>query len=47
MKRIALLLFAGSFVFAQDHHNMVTEHGDQVMGFSHEKTNHHFELSYL
>ena len=25
---------------------MVNDHGDQVMGFSHEKTTHHFELHY-
>lgn len=25
---------------------MVNEHGDKVMGFSHEKTTHHFELTY-
>ena len=25
---------------------MVNEHGDKVMGFSREKTTHHFELSY-
>jgi hypothetical protein len=25
---------------------MVNEHGDHVMGFSHEKTTHHFELRY-
>ena len=29
----------------QDRHNMVTEHGDKVMGFSHEKTMHHFVLT--
>lgn len=28
-----------------DHHNMVNEHGDKVMGFSHEKTTHHFVLT--
>ncbi len=32
--------------FAQDHQSMVNEHGDHVMGFSHEKTTHHFELNY-
>ena len=31
---------------AQDHHSQVNEHGDHVMGFSHEKTTHHFELHY-
>ena len=30
---------------AQDHHNTVKEHGDKVMGFSHEKTTHHFVLT--
>jgi hypothetical protein len=30
---------------AQDHHSMVNEHGDKVMGFSHEKTTHHFVLT--
>lgn len=25
---------------------MVNEHSDKVMGFSHEKTTHHFELTY-
>ena len=25
---------------------MVDEHGDRVMGFSHDKTTHHFELNY-
>jgi hypothetical protein len=31
---------------AQDtaHHAAVNEHGDHVMGFSHEKTTHHFRL---
>jgi len=36
-----LLLFAGP----QDHdHSMVDKRGDKVMGFSHEKTTHHFLL---
>jgi len=26
------------------HHDAVNQHGDQVMGFSHEKTTHHFRL---
>ena len=30
---------------AQDHHNTINEHGDKVMGFSHEKTTHHFVLT--
>ncbi len=47
MIRIAsVLLLGGCLAFAQDHHAAVSEHGDQVMGFSHEKTTHHFELSY-
>jgi len=29
----------------QDHQAQVNEHGDHVMGFSHEKTTHHFELN--
>jgi hypothetical protein len=40
------LLLAAASTFAQDHHQMVNERGDQVMGFSHEKTTHHFELKY-
>ncbi len=46
MHRIALLLVGAVLASAQDHHTMVNEHGDHVMGFSHEKTTHHFELSY-
>lgn len=30
---------------AQEHHDIVNEHGDKVMGFSHEKTTHHFVLT--
>lgn len=41
------LLAASISAFAQeDRHAMVNAHGDHVMGFSHEKTTHHFELSY-
>lgn len=29
---------------SQDHHADVNKHGDHVMGFSHEKTIHHFRL---
>ena len=44
-KTAASLLFGVVFAFAhQDHQSMVNEHGDHVMGFSHEKTTHHFEL---
>jgi hypothetical protein len=46
LKTTPLLFLAATLAFAQDHHAMVNEHGDQVMGFSHEKTTHHFELSY-
>ena len=46
MFRTALVLMIGlCFAYGQqDHQAMVNEHGDQVMGFSHEKTAHHFEL---
>jgi hypothetical protein len=30
---------------SHDHHAMVENHGDQAMGFSHDKTTHHFLLS--
>ena len=47
MLRAAAFLFLGvSLAISQDHHAMVNEHGDKVMGFSHEKTTHHFELNY-
>jgi len=46
MNRIALLLLAVALAFSQDHPAMVSQHGDHVMGFSHEKTTHHFELNY-
>jgi len=42
-----ILLALSLAAFAQqDHHAMVNAHGDHIMGFSHEKTTHHFELSY-
>jgi len=45
--RTAVLLFGiTAAALAQDHHATVAEHGDTVMGFSHEKTTHHFELTY-
>ena len=47
----AVLLTSGLAAFAQlqgqnehDHHQAVNRRGDQVMGFSHEKTKHHFYL---
>jgi hypothetical protein len=39
-------MLATTLSSAQDQHQMVNEHGDKVMGFSHEKTTHHFEDSY-
>ena len=47
MLRTASLLFLGTALAftQQDHQAMVNEHGDHVMGFSHEKTTHHFELN--
>jgi len=41
------LLSLSALAFGQDHdqHDMA-KRGDTVMGFSHEKTTHHFELSY-
>ena len=45
-KMLLLLSLCGLVALAQDHHQMVDEHGDAVMGFSHEKTTHHFELHY-
>ena len=38
-----LLPFAG-LASQDEHHNGVNARGDQVMGFSHEKTRHHFRL---
>ena len=41
-----LVVLLSSFAFGQqDHTAMVNQHGDQVMGFSHEKTMHHFVLT--
>jgi hypothetical protein len=40
-----LLLLATSCSFGQDHQAALDQHGDQVMGFSHEKTSHHFVLT--
>lgn len=42
---IAISLLALAGVAAQDdHHGGVNQRGDHVMGFSHEKTTHHFRL---
>src|ERR1700722_17883956 len=46
VRTVAFLLLTTALTFAQDHQTMVNEHGKHVMGFSHEKTTHHFELSY-
>jgi hypothetical protein len=47
MNRLLLSVAASAaLVLAQDHHAEVNQHGDHVMGFSHEKTTHHFELRY-
>jgi hypothetical protein len=44
-KLTTLILLAGAVVLAQDdHHGAVEKRGDHVMGFSHEKTTHHFRL---
>jgi hypothetical protein len=46
---LALLIAMGFLTYAQEqdhaaHHSDVNKRGDQVMGFSHEKTTHHFRL---
>jgi len=47
MIRTAAFFFLGAFLaFSQDHQAIVNEHGNHVMGFSHEGTTHHFELNY-
>jgi len=44
-KLLAGLLFGTLGLVAQDdHHTAVDRRGDHVMGFSHEKTTHHFRL---
>jgi len=47
MHRAAMLvLFTSVLALSQqDHTAMVNQHGDQVMGFSHDKTAHHFVLT--
>jgi hypothetical protein len=39
------ILSAGLAFAQQDHDAMLNQHGDHVMGFSQEKTTHHFELT--
>jgi hypothetical protein len=46
IRPIAVLFIGAVLAFSQDHDAMVNAHGDKVMGFSHEKTTHHFELHY-
>jgi len=47
IRYVSVLLISAAFALAQqEHHAMVNQHGDHVMGFSHEKTTHHFELNY-
>jgi hypothetical protein len=46
IRPIAILTLGALLAFSQDHQAMVNQHGDHVMGFSHEKTTHHFELHY-
>ena len=46
VRSAAFFVLAAALTFGQDHQAMVNEHGDHVMGFSHEKTTHHFELHY-
>jgi hypothetical protein len=42
---IATLLLATTAIMAQDdHHEGVKQRGDHTMGFSHDKTTHHFRL---
>jgi hypothetical protein len=42
---LAAAFAVGAAAFAQDaHHQAVDQRGDHVMGFSHEKTTHHFLL---
>lgn len=42
---IATLLLTMTALMAQeDHHKGVEQRGDQMMGFSHDKTTHHFRI---
>jgi hypothetical protein len=43
---LCTVLFASSVIFAQqDRTSELNMRGDHEMGFSHEKTTHHFELN--
>jgi len=47
IRTLAALLFGALLALAQqDHQTTVNQHADHVMGFSHDKTTHHFELNY-
>ena len=46
IRKAVFFILGATLALAQDHQAMVNEHGDHVMGFSHEKTTHHFELNY-
>jgi hypothetical protein len=39
------LLAAGTIAYSQSHHDEVNRRGDHEMGFSHQKTTHHFRLA--
>ena len=41
---LGLLLGALGLIAQDDHHTAVDKRGDHVMGFSHEKTTHHFRM---
>lgn len=47
MKRamLAVALFAAVALGQEDHHAMMVKNGEKVMGFSQEKTTHHFLLT--
>jgi hypothetical protein len=40
-----VILAAGTIAYSQSHHDDVNHRGDHEMGFSHEKTTHHFRLT--
>jgi len=42
---LAILLLATGLSAQDAHHDGVDQRGDHVMGFSHEKTTHHFRIS--
>lgn len=44
MKTTSALLLFGALAFGQMNHDAMVR-GDHVMGFSHEKTTHHFGLN--